>query len=130
MVKGVICAVDNEKIYLLVDEKDLNKHSHLFPGKVKKRILPIALNNHNKQLKKGSKVEFTINQDKKDLIQAFYYVLPIFSLVSGLSIGIIIARNLLGVLFLSILFLILGLKIKSILKHNLEIFNEIKIKIN
>jgi hypothetical protein len=129
MTKGEVYLVDKDMTYLLVDSQYLKDHFHLFPGPMKKKIVPVKKQNKHSYLKEGNKVDLLIQPINRSFLKMFYLTIPILSIITGFIIGNYFIYEISGIFILLLLFMLLGLNLKLIIKKQFNIFSEINTEI-
>ena len=133
MKRGKVHSKDKRRVYIEVAHKTIAKDKrikHLFPGKTKKKIIPVKKRLHHKDLKKGDRVKFEMHLHKNTSILMLYFSLPIIGIVLGYIIGLFCIGNELGTLSMIIIFGAISLFLKRIIRKKCNIFKEIKVKIH
>lgn len=130
MAKAVVHSKDDKRTYLIVESKHVKKHSHIFPGKHSKKIVPVKKRKHHSSLKKGDKVNFSLNSKDSSFAHILFLSIPIITTLIGLFISLYLVQELVGTVITIHLFMFLGFSIKSIIGKRWNIFAEIDVKIH
>lgn len=133
MKSGKVHSKDKKRVYIEVHHKTISedkKIKHLFPGKSKKKIVPVNRRINHKDLKSGDRVKFEMHPHKNTYLLMAYYALPIIGIVLGYFIGLFATKSEGGTLLMITLFGLLSLQLKHMIGKKWNIFKEIKVKIH